>query len=101
VGYEKENTIWECFEQCTRCYGNCKLGLKVRFVCKKTRDVGLLGSVTNEISSTALYQTIIQSTGKDRLKQLQNQVLSADLFCKFLEQDGFDWKVKRASEGVI
>jgi hypothetical protein len=95
VGYEKENAIWECFEQCTECCRNCKLGLKLRLVCKKTRDVGLLGSVTNEISSTALYQTITQSTGKDRLKQLQDQVLSANLFCKFLKQDGFDKKKLR------
>jgi hypothetical protein len=89
VGYEQENTIWECSEQC-ECYGNCNLGVRLRLICKKNRDIGLLGPVTNEISSTALYQVITQSTGKDRLKRLQNQVLSADLFCKFLKQNDFD-----------
>jgi hypothetical protein len=44
----------------------------------------------NEISSTALYWIITQSIGKDRRKRLQNQVLSTDLFCKFLKQNDFD-----------
>ena len=90
MGHEQENTIWECFEQCTECHWNCNLGLRLRLVCKKTRDVGLRGSVTNEISSTALYQVIEQNIGKGRLKRLQNQVLSADLFCEFLRQNDFD-----------
>ena len=93
--HEQENTIWECFERCTVCRGNCNLGLRLRLVCKKTRDIGLLGSVTNEISSTALYQIITQSVGKDRLRRLQNQVLSTDLFCKFLKQNDFDECLRR------
>ena len=90
MGYEQGNTIWECFEQCTQCCKNCDLGLRLRLVCKKTRDIRLLGSATDEISSTALYRIVTQSVGKDRLKRLQGQVLSTDLFCKFLEQNGFD-----------
>jgi hypothetical protein len=89
-GAEQENTIWECLEQCKH-HICCNLGLRVRLVCKKTRDTWLLGPVKKEISSTALYQIIKKSTGKDRLKQqLQNQVLSTDLFCKFLKQNNFD-----------
>jgi hypothetical protein len=88
-GAEQENTIWECFEQC-KYHRNCILGLRLRFVCKKTQDIALLGPATNEISSTALYQIITQSIGKDRLKRLQNQVLSTDLFRKFLKQNDFD-----------
>jgi hypothetical protein len=88
-GDEQENTIWECFEQCGY-HRNCNLGLRFRLVCKKTQDSALLGPVTNEISSTALYRIITQSIGRDRLKRLQNQVLSTDLFCKFLKQNDFD-----------
>ena len=88
-GAEQENTIWECFEQC-KYHRNCNLNLRLRLVCKKTRDIALLGPVTNEISSTALYQIITQSTGRDRQKRLQNQILSTNLFCKFLKQNDFD-----------
>ena len=88
-GAERENAIWECFEQC-ECHRNCNLGLRLRLVCKKTRDIALLGPVTNEISSTALYQIITQSIGRDRLKRLQNLALSTDLFCEFLKQNDFD-----------
>jgi len=88
-GAEQENTIWECFEQC-KYHRNCNLGLRFRIVCKKTRDIALLGPVTNEISSTALYRIITESIGRVRLKRLQNQVLSADLFCEFLKQNDFD-----------
>ena len=73
---------------------HCNLGLRVPLVCKKTRDTWLLGSVKKEISSTALYQIIKKSTGKARLKQLQDLVLSTDLFCKFLKQNDFD-KMRR------
>jgi hypothetical protein len=66
------------------------LGLRLRLVCEKSRDIALLGPVTDEISSTALYQIITQSIGRDRLKRLQNQVLSTNLFCEFLKQNDFD-----------
>ena len=91
MGYEQENTIWECSEQCNSYYHeNCKLGLKLRLVCKKTRDIKLLGPVTKEISSTEMYKIVIRSIGKERQKQLQNQVLSTNLFCQFLKEDHFD-----------
>lgn len=77
VRREQEDTIWECFEKCDP-------GVRVLFVCRKDREVGLLGDVTKEISSTALYRIITQSSGEDRRRQLQNQVLSPDLFCNFL-----------------
>jgi hypothetical protein len=54
---DQENTIWECFEQC-KCHRNCNLGLRLRLVCQKTRDITLLEPVMNEISSTALYRII-------------------------------------------
>jgi hypothetical protein len=83
VRREQEDTIWECFEK-------CHPGVRALFVCKKDREVGLLGDVTKEISSTALYRIITESRGEDRRRQLQKQVLSADDFCDFLEDSGFD-----------
>jgi hypothetical protein len=80
----QEDTIWECFEKC------CYPGAKVRFLCKKDREVGLLGDVTKQISSTALYPIIAESRGEDRRRRLQNQVLSTDLFCNFLLGRVFD-----------
>jgi hypothetical protein len=76
---EQEDTIWECFEKRDP-------GVMVRFLCKKDREVGLLGDVTKEISSTALYRIITESRGEDRRRQLRNQVLSADDFCNFLDK---------------
>jgi hypothetical protein len=82
VRYEQEDTIWECFGK--------HHDLRVRFLCKKDREVGLLGDVTKQISSTALYPIITESSGEDRRRLLQNQVLSADVFCDFLSRSGFD-----------
>jgi hypothetical protein len=80
----QEDTIWECFEKCR------PPGIRVRFLCKKNREVGLFGDVTEPISSTALYSIIKESSGEDRRKRLQNQVLSADVFCDFLLDSDFD-----------
>lgn len=80
----QEDTIWECFEKCRY------LGIRVRFLCKKDREIGLLGDVTKQISSTALYSIITESSGEDRRRLLQNQVLSTDVFCDFLLRNGFD-----------
>jgi hypothetical protein len=82
----QEDTIWECFEE-FRPWG---LRIRVRFLCKKDREIGLLGDVTEQISSSALYPIITESSGEDRRRRLQNQVLSADLFCDFLLDSGFD-----------
>jgi hypothetical protein len=79
VRREQEDTIWDCFEK-------CHPGIRARFVCKKDREVGLLGDATKEISSTALYRIITESRGEDRRRQLRNQVLSADDFCNFLDK---------------
>lgn len=88
VRCEQEDTIWECFGKCYKRLGH--LGVRVRFLCKKDREVGLLGDVTKQISSTALYPIFTESSGEDRRRLLQNQVLSTDIFCDFLLRSGFD-----------
>lgn len=89
--YDQENTIWECFEQCTECHENCDLGLRLRLVCKTARDVRLGDDDDDEISSTALYRIIAETSGDDRRERLRDQVLSPELLCKFLQRAGFDY----------
>jgi hypothetical protein len=85
-----DDTVWECFEKRPSWSEDCDPCIRLRLICKKNREVGLLGNVTQEISSTALYPIITESVGEARRQRLQNQVLSTDLFCDFLVENGFD-----------